>query len=93
MAGPLSFNVSSLVEISHMNEKIYFNSIKEKGDDFYVEYSPPQPDVPFASLKITYVEDVSLEIACLELEAQSKKWIKRYPVAVMATVFDFSSIL
>ncbi|WP_156105232.1 hypothetical protein [Litchfieldella xinjiangensis] len=71
-----------------MVERIYFNHIKEKTDGYFLEYSPPVGSIPFASLTVTYVSDITAERAATDLEDLTKEWITRYPVPVMASAFD-----
>lgn len=71
-----------------MAERIYFDQIKEKTDSYFLEYSPPVGSIPFASLTVTYVSDVSGERAATDLENLTKEWVTRYPVPVMASAFD-----
>lgn len=71
-----------------MAERIYFDHIKEKTDSYFLEYSPPVGLIPFASLTVTYVSEVTGESAATDLENLTKEWITRYPVPVMASAFD-----
>lgn len=71
-----------------MAEKIYFDHINEKTDNYFLEYSPPVGSVPFASLTVTYVSDVTDENVATDLEKLAGNWISRYPVPVMASAFD-----
>ncbi len=71
-----------------MSKKLYFNSIKEKKDNFFTEYCPANPDKLFASLSVNFIDDVEDEDAAKELSNQSKKWIEKYPISIMASAFD-----
>lgn len=71
-----------------MNEKIYFSQIKQKGDGYFVTYTPPQPGMRFASFGITFMHDVDSETALKILEQQSEYWTKKYPVSVMGMVYN-----
>lgn len=71
-----------------MEEKIYFDHITEKTDSYFLEYSPPVGSIPFASLTVTYISDVSDEEVATGLEKLAGEWITRYPVPVMASAFD-----
>ena len=71
-----------------MNENIYFDCKKEKGESFYVEYCPPRPSIPFATLSVTYITNAPPEIASSELERQCERWIRKYPIPIMGTVFN-----
>lgn len=39
-----------------MMDKIYFSTVKEKRDKYFVEYYPPSQGAPFASLSITFLK-------------------------------------
>jgi hypothetical protein len=71
-----------------MSEKLYFDSIKERYDTFFVEYKPPMPGFLFATLNIIYPENMNIEEVAIQLEKQAKKWAEKYPVPVMASAFD-----
>lgn len=71
-----------------MAERIYFDHIKDKTDSYFLEYSPPVGSIPFASLTVTYVSDVTDERVATDLENLTEEWITRYPVHVMARAFD-----
>ena len=74
--------------VFRVTERIYFDSVKERGDTFFVKYSPPNPGVSFATLSITYSVVVNINDVIVELESQAKKWIDKYPVPVMVSAFD-----
>ena len=69
-------------------EKVYFDSVKEKHETFFVEYHPPMHNVPFATLHINYPRTVDTKEVIIQLEIQASKWAKKYPVPVMASAFD-----
>lgn len=71
-----------------MDQKIYFDILKEKGNGFFVQYHPPTTGFLFASLTITYLAEVNIIDVIKELEKQNKKWTERYPITVMSNAFD-----
>jgi len=71
-----------------VKEKVYFDSVKEKHETFFVEYHPPMNSVPFATLHINYPRAVNTKEVIVQLEIQASKWAKKYPVPVMASAFD-----
>ena len=71
-----------------MTERLYFESIKEKHDTFFLKYHPPMSNVPFATLHITYLDTVKTGDVIANLERQARLWAERYPVPVMASAFD-----
>lgn len=71
-----------------MDEKLYFESIKERGNKLLAEYHPPSPSTPFAVLNLTYVEKKALSEVAADLESESLKWCSRYPIPLMANSFD-----
>lgn len=73
-----------------MAEKLYFDSIKEHCGPYFVVYSPPIPDWSFATLSLTFPEDVPSAKAAQLMELELERWITRYPVPLMVTSFDAS---
>jgi len=71
-----------------MTEKVYFDSVKEKHEAFFVEYHPPIHNVPFATLHINYPRAVDTKEVIAQLELQASIWAEKYPVPVMASAFD-----
>ena len=71
-----------------MTEKVYFNSVKEKHEAFFVEYHPPMHNVPFATLHINYHKAEDTKEVIAQLETQASIWAEKYPVPVMASAFD-----
>lgn len=71
-----------------MDEKIYFNTKKEKSEKYFLEYHPPNPGWRFSTLSINYVSDVKKEQVVEDIVNQSRIWIERYPVSLMAGAFD-----
>lgn len=71
-----------------MNKKLYFDSIREKREIYFVEYHPPLHEFLFATLKVTYVTDTKLEQIVADLEKEAKIWVERYPVSLMVMAFD-----
>lgn len=69
-------------------DNIYFDSVKEKGEDCIIEYAPPLSDMPFATLTIIYVKEVPEKKVIADLKKQSEIWVKRYPVSLMASAFN-----
>lgn len=71
-----------------MTEKVYFDSVKEKHEAFFVEYRPPMHNVLFAILHITYSRAVDTKEVIAQLELQARIWAEKYPVPVMASALD-----
>lgn len=71
-----------------MNSKLYFDSVKEKYDTFFVEYRPPLNGFLFATLRITYLGDVRADAVISDLEKHAMKWVQKYPVSLMAWALD-----
>lgn len=69
-------------------EKIYFSTIKEGRDDYFLEYRPPLHAYPFANLQLTYIESVGLEKVAQAMEAEAKVWLERFPIPLMVSAFD-----
>src|SRR6056297_735491 len=68
--------------------RIYFNTIKEKKSNYFIEYLPPTGYEPFANLSLVFYEEINNSDVknCMESEAQY--WVHRYPIPLMATAFD-----
>jgi hypothetical protein len=69
-------------------EKVYFNSVKEKHETFFIEYHPPIHNFPFATLHINYHKHADTKEVIIQLEIHAIKWAKKYPIPVMASAFD-----
>ena len=76
-----------------MSSKLYFEPIKEKYENYFIEYRPPLHDFLFATLHINYLYDVEAEQVVSDLEKYAMKWVERYPVSVMASAFDMHGAL
>jgi len=76
-----------------VEEKIYFSTLKEGRDKYFIEYSPPLHGFPFANLQLTYTEDVGLEQVSKAMEIEAITWLDRYPVPVMVSAFNDSGDL
>ena len=76
-----------------MTEKLYFDEIKEKDGLCLVEYGPPAFGQQFATLSITYIENVATDEVIRNMEKQAYLWLSRYPIALMVSAFDKSGDL
>lgn len=68
--------------------KIYFSTVEEKRDKYFVEYYPPSHGTPFASLSITFLEALTHQETVEVMENEAVIWLKRYPIAIMISAFD-----
>jgi hypothetical protein len=68
--------------------KIYFSSIKEKRDKYFVEYYPPQHETSFATLSITFLDPFTQQEMVDIMEKEAVIWLKRYPIAIMISAFN-----
>ena len=85
---PVSSTLVVTENYERMKENLYFETIKEKGDGCLIKYHPLGPGSLFASLTITFIDEIEVENVVNELEIQNQKWIKRYPISLMASAFD-----
>ena len=71
-----------------MIDYLYFESIRESRDHFFVEYQPPVADNPFATLYLIFPNSVSLDRLRETLDEEVRHWLRRYPVPLMAWALD-----
>lgn len=69
-------------------EKLYFTTIKEGREDYFVEYRPPIHGFPFATLQLTYTTDVGYKQVASAMECEAGIWIDRFPVPLMVSAYD-----
>lgn len=69
-------------------EKLFFVTLKEHRDGYFVEYSPPTPSNRLATLNLVFPKPVDLELMTDAMEREVKSWIDRYPVPLMGSAFD-----
>lgn len=69
-------------------EKLFFSSTKEIREKYFVEYSPPHHGYRFATLSLTYTENVELAQVAKEIESEGYLWLQKYPIPVMVSAFD-----
>lgn len=74
-------------------DKLFFSSVKENRGKYFVEYSPPHHEWRFASLSLTYTEQVEPSQVAREMEEEGRHWLSRYPIPVMVSAFDESGSL
>jgi len=74
-------------------EKLYFDTLKVDRHWYFVEYSPPQPTSPFASVHLVITEEVEAERVAVAMEKELQLWLQRYPVTVMVSSFDSKGLL
>ena len=68
-------------------DDIRFASIKEDRGWFFVEYFPPLPGFRFSVLQLSVVESRDAHTVATAMESETKAWLARYPVPIMATAF------
>jgi hypothetical protein len=69
-------------------ERLYFSTIKESREDFFVEYRPPVDGYRFATLQLTYIENVDRGEVASAMESEARAWHKRFPIPLMVSAFD-----
>jgi hypothetical protein len=75
------------------SSKIFFNSIKEDRGWYFVEYSPPQESVPFATLNLVIPDDLDKAKIIQAMETELRGWLVRYPIPIMVSAFDATGSL
>lgn len=69
-------------------ERVFFSSLKEDRGKYFVEYRPPAPEMPFATLSVCCIEPMEVSEVADAMETELENWVRRYPVPVMVTGFD-----
>jgi hypothetical protein len=70
------------------SDEIRFEPIKEGRELYFVEYYPPAPKERFATLGLTFLDELELEGVANAMEDEFFQWIQRYPLPVMVSAFD-----
>jgi hypothetical protein len=68
-------------------DDIRFGPLKEDRDWYFVEYIPPTPNYRFSTLSVCIVEEQDVQSVASALEKESREWLSRYPVPLMATAY------
>lgn len=71
-----------------MTEMLYFETIKESREWYFVKYMPPVADHRFATISLVFPNGISRKSVGRFLNEEATYWIKRYPVPVMASAWD-----
>ena len=75
--------------MSNGNQRtLFFDTIKEARDGYFVEHCPPHGETRFACLTLVFHRAVNPAVAKKRMEAEAHLWTKRYAVPVMVTAFD-----
>lgn len=70
------------------SNNIYFSSIKESRDWYFVEYTPPLPNYRFSNLSLSIVDQSKSPSEVAEaVESESRHWLCLYRIPLMATAF------
>lgn len=69
-------------------DELFFEPLKEHRGAYFVEYQPPVPSVPLATLCLVFTEPVGSARAAALLEEETRRWIGRFPVPLMASALD-----
>lgn len=71
-----------------MTEELYFETITEARDGYYVEYKPMLPGNAIASIYLVFPGDYRHEQVTALMEAEMLHWLSRYPVPTMLWAYD-----
>jgi len=71
-----------------MNEPLFFESIKEHRGTYFTEYHPPTPSMPLATLFLVFTKLIEPPQAAALLEEETRRWLTRYPIPLMASALD-----
>jgi len=69
-------------------DDIRFGSLREDRGWYFVEYTPPMPNHRFSTLSFCIVESQDAQVVAPAIEKESKEWLMRFPVPLMATAFS-----
>jgi hypothetical protein len=70
-------------------DQLFFEATKEDRGWYFVEYRPPIPGYPFATLAIVVLDiGRTAEDIAATMEAELSIWLERYPVPIMVSAFD-----
>lgn len=69
-------------------ERLFFDTVKESREKYYVKYSPPNNETPFAILRLIFSQQADEEEAESSIREESNYWLDRYPVPIMASAWD-----
>ena len=70
------------------SDQIFFDPIKQDRDWYFVEYKPPNPTYPFATLSVVVPGPATPPAVAAAMEGELTLWLQRYPVPLMVTAFD-----
>ncbi|MGE0580795.1 MAG: hypothetical protein AB7P31_01485 [Steroidobacteraceae bacterium] len=68
--------------------RLYFATLKEGRDDYFVEYRPPIHGYSFATLQLIFPHRVGLVSVAEAMEREGVSWYRRFPVPIMVSAFD-----
>ena len=71
-----------------MNEYLYFESIREDRNSYFIEYQPPIGNYKFATLNLVFPSQVIWERVKAILDEEVEHWLKRYNVPLMVWAWD-----
>jgi hypothetical protein len=69
-------------------ENLYFQSIKIDRGWYFVEYTPPNASVPFATAQVVAPGDFDASGVAAAMEVELTYWVERYRVPVMVSSFS-----
>jgi len=69
-------------------DDLHFEKIKEYNGTYILEYAPPIPSYPFATLTLTFPNAATKKAIVEAIETETRKWLKRYPIRIMASAYD-----
>ncbi len=72
----------------HMPHIIRWENIKEPREDYFVEYQPSSPQLPYAALTLVFLNPPSSETIPALMEHELSLWLQRYPVPIMVSACD-----
>ena len=71
-----------------MSEKLFFETVTQKQDKYYTEYSPASHNGLFADLTIRFIQSVEINEVIETIEKEAIKWFTKYPIPLITYAVD-----
>lgn len=88
----VSPTISSEFTNMESTEWIFFETISESRDGYFVRYTPPNAGYRFATANLMFTSPTGVAIAADAMQSEAKYWVAKYPVPVMVSSFDESGM-
>ena len=65
-----------------------YEPIKERREDYFIEYYPPTSGDKLAKLNIVFVNDINKNEVVIAMEKELNTWLLQYPIPLLVSSFD-----